>query len=51
MRLIFTAPDKFLQFYPGTVAEPKAEKRLIYFFLGKAGDGLADISNKFGGNP
>jgi hypothetical protein len=50
MRLIVTAPDKFLQFYPGTVTEPNAEKRLIYLFFGKAGDGLADMSNKFGGN-
>ena len=51
MRLIVTAPDEFLQFYPGTATEPNAEKRLIYLFFGKAGDGLADMSNKFGGNP
>jgi hypothetical protein len=49
MRLIVTPPGESLMFYPGTIAVPDPEKRLIYLFFGKPIDGLADMGNKAGG--
>lgn len=50
MRHIVTVPKETMNFNPGTYSEPDPERRMLFLFYGKPIEGIADMSNKFGGN-